>query len=737
MTMVDDVNSAKPVLIDGIDPVTFEVIRHRLWAINDDQAMMAARLSGSPVVYEALDFNAAILTPDGRGIYAGIYILHHATSLDVFVQKIIEQWAPEEIRDGDLFFSNDPWSGALHANDGILAAPIFAQGELIAWSGIVMHDNDVGSSAPGSFVVGARERFAEAPLFPPIKIAENFELRPDLEAAYLYNHRTPELNALNLRARLASLRVTRDRLQDLVEQYGLAAFRAARDGVIDYTEAIARRRLLEIPDGTWFDQVYLDHDGNDNEIYPICCRLIKRADQLIVDFDGTAAEAPGAINCAAPAMEAAVIGVFFVLICHDLPWSVGAARRMVKIISEPGTVNNASPNAGVSMASIQATISTQDAVSVAMGKMLLASPSLHDESQACWASGHNLLVFAGIDRFGERFALPLLDACGGGGGARTFGDGIDSGGILHSMSATIPNVETTESRAPVLQLYRRQSRDSGGPGRFRGGVGIEFAIVPHRASQPLIDIAVASGVSQPEGHGLCGAGPAAVKSNVIFRDTDIWERFAAGKMPVTDAEFTFQSRELMEAKEHTELRHSDVHVSVAPGGGGYGDPLRRDADAVVRDLRAGLISTTIAESIYGVVLCGNAMDAVATESRREQLRRERMAASRPVSGEIRVEPITDYELLFATGDTLDAVSVNGSKLIRCNVCGQKLSAYDEDPRSGSVVRELPIYAVSPQNHLGDEERFILREYSCPACGTAIGMDVQLTSEPLLPDGHFA
>jgi N-methylhydantoinase B len=184
----------------ALDPVTFEVIRHRLWAINDDQAMIAARLSGSPVVYEAYDFNAALMTRDGRGLYSGIYIIHHASTIDVFVRRVLEEWRPEEIREGDMFFTNDPWWGALHANDGILATPIFWQGQIVAWSGIVMHDNDVGSPVPGSFVVGSHDRFGEAPLFPGIKMVENFELLRDIERAYLRNHRTPEMNALNLRS---------------------------------------------------------------------------------------------------------------------------------------------------------------------------------------------------------------------------------------------------------------------------------------------------------------------------------------------------------------------------------------------------------------------------------------------------------------------------------------------------------------------------------------------------------
>ena len=115
----------------GLDPITFEVIRHRLWAINDDQARMAARLTGSYIVYEGYDFNASLLTADGRALYCGVYILHHGATIDEFARLIMTHWAPEDIHEGDMFFTNDPWWGALHANDGILAMPIFWEGELV------------------------------------------------------------------------------------------------------------------------------------------------------------------------------------------------------------------------------------------------------------------------------------------------------------------------------------------------------------------------------------------------------------------------------------------------------------------------------------------------------------------------------------------------------------------------------------------------------------------------------
>ena len=248
-----------------------------------------------------------------------------------------------------MFFTNDPWWGALHANDGILAMPIFWDGRLVAWSGIAMHDEDVGSPVPGSFVAGAADRFGEAPLFPAIRMVENFEPLVDVERAYLRNSRVPEHNALNMRARVAALRMTHQRIGELIEEHGLDAFRAAQDGIIDYVERVVRSRLREIPDGEWYSMGYHDHDGNDNLYYPICVRVVKDGDRLVVDLRGTAPQAPGSINCARPCMEGAILGVVLTFLCYDLPWAIAALRNIVEIVSEPGTLNNALSPAGVQL----------------------------------------------------------------------------------------------------------------------------------------------------------------------------------------------------------------------------------------------------------------------------------------------------------------------------------------------------------------------------------------------------
>ena len=313
---------------------------------------MAARLSGSTIVYEAYDLNAALMTADGRGLCCGVYIMHHGATIDEFVRRVLADWPAEEIREGDMFFTNDPWWGALHANDGILAMPIFWEGRLVAWSGIVMHDSDVGSPVPGSFVTGAVDRFGEAPLFPAIRMVVDFEPLVDVERAYLRNSRTPELNALNMRARVAALRMTYRRITELIERYGIDTFLAAQEAIIDYVERVVRSRLADIPDGTWFAHGYHDHDGVNELIYPLCCRLTKDRDGLLFDLTGTAPQAPGPINCARPALEGAVMGVILTFLCYDLPWAIGGLRPLARIEVPDGTLVSAASPAAVSMASI-------------------------------------------------------------------------------------------------------------------------------------------------------------------------------------------------------------------------------------------------------------------------------------------------------------------------------------------------------------------------------------------------
>jgi N-methylhydantoinase B/oxoprolinase/acetone carboxylase alpha subunit len=729
----------------GIDPVTFEVIRHRLWAINDDQGRMAARLSGSFIVFENFDFNAALVTADGRGLYCGVYILQHGATIDHFVRMVLDAWPAQEIRDGDMFFTNDPWWGALHANDGILAMPIFHEGELVLWSGIVMHDDDVGSPIPGSFVSGSHDRFGEAPLFPAIKLVEGFEPRADLERVYLRNSRTPEHNALNMRARVAALRSTHERIGELVAEYGVETFRAAQDEIVDYVERVVRRRLRAMPDGEWFAQGYHDHDGNVDELYRICTRVAKHGDRLTVDLTGTAEQAIGSINCARPAMEGAVMGVFLTLLCHDLPWAVGALRAIIEIVSEEGTINNAVSPAGASMASVMMTLSTQDVLAHAVAKMMLCAEGYRGESQASWTPGINgCLLIAPAAGGDDPYVGAIVDFVSGGGGARTFADGVDSGGIFHSMATQAPNVETIESRVPALAVYRRELCDSGGAGRFRGGVAVETATVPHKLPiAPAGLNTISSGVRLPAGRGLSGGLPGAAAANVILRDSNIRELLAAGTVPLSEHELDCARREVLPAKGFTAISEGDLLIGVHAGGGGYGDPLRRAPEQVVHDVGEGLVSPEQARAIYGVVVAGGDLDGEATARTRRRALAARLESARPWAPDADAGPETETSaalpggtVLHPVSDTVEAVAVGDTRALRCTICHTRLGALAEDHKRTTRVQELALTAINPHNG-GCREDVVARWYHCPGCGTALALDVQRRDEPPLPESTFA
>jgi N-methylhydantoinase B len=586
---------------------------------------------------------------------------------------------------------------------------------------------------PGSFVSGAQDRFGEAPLFPAIKMVEGFEPRWDVERAYLRNSRVPGFNALNMRARIAALRTTYRRINELIDQYGLETFLAAEEGIIDYVERVVRRRLSEIPDGSWYSMGYHDHDGNENNMYPICCRVIKEGDSLTFDMTGTAPQAIGSINCARPAMEGAVMGVILTLLCYDLPWAIAGLRNLTTIISEPGTLNNALSPAGLSMGSTMATLSTQDVVAQAFGKMMLTSERYRGEAQANWTPGVNGGLMIAPNPGGEPSVGGITDFFSGGGGARTFADGIDSGGIFHSMASQIANAETVESRVPALQVYRREQPDAGGPGRFRGGVAIEFATIPHKLPiRPAGLNTVGSGISIPAGRGLSGGGPGAAASNIVLRNSNIRAMMAAGHLPLSAGEVDSPNREVLAAKSFTMLDEDDLLIGVLASGAGFGDPLRRDPQATLADVLKRLVSEAAAESVYGVVVRGGRIDEEATIQTRERMRRERIQQGVAADPDAGGGVLEGGVVLHPVSDTVEAVEVDGERSLRCTECHYRFGAYEHDHKRSALMRELPLTAISPHNGLC-LERFVAREFCCPGCGTAVAMDVQDRDEPILDE----
>ena len=422
---------------------------------------------GQPVHHEAFDFNAGLLDGEGNGLFAGVYVLFHTTGLDMTVKEIMRRFP--DVSDGDMFITNDPWVGAIHFNDFVTVTPIFAGDEIVAWGAVVMHYQDVGGPVPGSFVVGSTNVFEECPIITPLKLMDRGRYCQEVEDLLLRNTRTPMMNALNLRATVASQATTRRRVLEIVDRYGVEALKAATDQVQEEVAETMRGRLAEIPDGEWYEHVYLDHDGIDYELYEVKLKLTKRGGKLIFDFTGTAAQAPGMINCTISGLKGGVMTAVLVMLGYEMPWSTGGLRDIIEIVSEPGTINNCEYPAPCSGGSVCGEEATENVSGTVIGKMLGASPALREESMTVWYPYFNLVILAGLDQYGEPLASLMFDNAAGGGGARSWGDGVDCGGYFESVSCVCPNVESNEKIFPVLELYRR--RAAGSYGTAAGAVG--------------------------------------------------------------------------------------------------------------------------------------------------------------------------------------------------------------------------------------------------------------------------
>jgi len=727
------------------DLVTFEVLRHRLWEINDEMGLLAERISGSPAVYESGDFNCAILTPDGRGLFAGVYVIRMASALDLVVQDVLRRFGGD-IADGDVFLTNDPWAGALHAMDAAVVAPVFADGELVAWTGIVMHELDVGGPRPGSWSVGARDAFAECPLLPPVKLVDGGVLRPDVEQAFLRNSRTPEINALNLRAKIASQLTTRERLLDIVREYGRDTFLSIQDQILEYVRATVRQRIASLPDGTFHATRLWDHDGNTDRIYRLKLTLRKAGDQLEFDFRGTDAQAAGPINCAYSGLVGGILQVLFPLLCFDVPWSHGAVWDCIDVVSAPGTLNNALHPAATSMATVNACQATGDLVWEAMARLYGCSPELREEVIALGYGGVNMGVLAGRRADGTSFVNLFTDSVGGG-GARSFADGVDTSGNLLAPAYAIPNVERIESLVPVLYVYRRQLADTGGPGRYRGGVGLEFMITPHGTDEPMEAVFFSSGCSQPLSKGVFGGFPGPVQRNRLLREVDLRRQFAQGVVPTSVGDVGCASIDVMDAKDTSVLGPSDSWVNYCSGGGGLGDPLARPFELIADDVALGLCTAAEASARYGVVFGpGGSVDEAASTARRAAARRDRLAGARaPRREPPGIEPVPGAPVR-AVGDSLEIVVAAGRHHFGCASCHGVLGPVDEDVRSAMPVLETGLAGLMPLNRLAGPDRVTVWVYCCPHCGAALSTDVHLAGtdevvlemslrRPASPDGQ--
>lgn len=614
-----------PDTATGLDPITFEILSSRLSAINDEAATTMRLVSGSPVANEAYDMNVGLMDADGDCFAIGVYITIHALSLSSTVRWIKEEYKSDPgIQPGDIFMSNDPYVGACHQMDVVVVAPIFAEGELVGWTGSTVHQIDLGGPVEGQVQVGATSVWGEQPLFPPVKIVEAGSLREDVERGYLRRTRLPNLVGLDLKAMIAGCNVAVERVQELVSRYGRPTVLATIEGINAATASRFRARLRELPNGTWTHRGYIEYDT----IYPVIVAMTKRDDRLIFDFSDTADQAPAVVNCTRPACVGATIAAVLPYLCYDMPWSPAGLQAAVDVITREGSVVHAAWPAGVSKATTTGSFMATISSSVCLAKMLAASEPHRDQFMATWMGGLYVEDVFGVDQRGEFFGAAVLDAMAGGSGARARADGLDAGGFLDSPSSIIANVEDYEYSYPFLYLYRRIQPDTGGAGRFRGGNTVSMMYVAHDVDLIPTKIMHAIGTMQPGSTGIAGGYPSCTNQFVIKRNTNIRQILARGQVPSELDEIDGELEVYPQSIVKTSQSAGDVYRCVAMGGGGYLDPLDRDPERVLADVINGVVTPGFASERYGVIVDDTRrVDEAATEARRREIRAERRATA--------------------------------------------------------------------------------------------------------------
>jgi N-methylhydantoinase B len=724
-----------------MDPITFEILRHRLWMINDEQGKIAVRISGSPLVYDVKDFSASLLAPTGDSLFIGPHVTRLSIALHATTKTVLRECHELGFNDGDMFFTNDPWAGTAHHNDQAVVAPVVWHDEVVCWTGIAMHDPDVGGPTYGGFSVVAADAYSEPPLVPPIKLVERGEIRPDLERLVLRNSRTPELNALNLRSRIAAQNVARQRIVEIIEEYGKDALLDAQQQIIAMTRRAIARRLAELPDGQWRAQRIIDHNGFENHLYKIQLTMTKHGDRLTFDFTGTDKQARGTINCAPGGLEGGVYSAILPMLCYDMAWCPAAIQQCVTIISEPGTLNSASYPAAIGTATVSAIWATGDAVRACLARMLACSEKYLDEAQATWSPGLMGASVSGTSRAGAHANLNASVRVGASGATGTH-DGLDGGGTPGAPTLTMENVEAAETYSQIgLILYRKIQPATAGAGKYRGGAGVETLIAPHDVTDPLIVAQYSQGPDHPLSKGVWGGYPSSVQGSVILRNAE-WPRpGGAPDIPGGLDEIACERNEVVPAKGVRPLNVNDLVISWSTGGSGFGDPLERAEALVARDVERLAVTPEMAARLYGVVVdAAGRVDAKATADLRRRLREERLANATPVTmNGARANGTADGATpLLTLGDAVHVVGANGSARCVCARCGFEYGPADVDPKLGASYRDRHLEDISPLNRFAaSRDAFVLREVFCPGCALLIGTEVMPPDREVHSDTELA
>jgi N-methylhydantoinase B len=552
----------------AVDPITLAILKGRLEQIADEMDATLYRSAFNPIIAEARDAC--------HGLYhaqTGATLVQGALGLPIFVgamafavKAVIDKVARDGgLAPGDTYIFNDPYDGGTHLNDFRLVRPIYRDGRVFCWLASVGHWLDVGGNVAGGYNPKATESYQEGVRLPPVKLISAGRLNQDIVDVMAANSRSWTSNWGDLNGQLNALDLGERRLMSLLDEYGDATVSVAFDAFADRAEAMMRAAIRALPDGDYSFEDVLDNDGITNEPLTVALDLSVRGDAMTLDFSRSSPPTSGPVNIA----YSTAVAACYVAMKHvftDVPANAGCLRPITFVIPETTflAVKAPKPVAGYTETILRL-------IGVIFGAIAKADPKY---ATAAPFGTINALSLTGRRHDGSSWVM--FSFFGGGLGGNPESDGLNHANNPIS-TATIPPVEILEAAYPVMFTQWALRPDSAGPGLHRGGLGAIYEV------EALVDAGVSllgeRGKVAP--FGVAGGQSAAL--NRFYWQTDHGEQSPPLVSKVTDVSIRAGQRVRLET----------------PGGGGWGDPGRREPEALARDVRLGYVSREAAERDYG------------------------------------------------------------------------------------------------------------------------------------------
>ncbi|HSM55530.1 MAG TPA: hydantoinase B/oxoprolinase family protein [Candidatus Sulfomarinibacteraceae bacterium] len=554
------------------DPFTLNVIQEHLQAAADEMFVRLGQASKSPIIYEVLDYAVALISPQSELIAEAQGVPGFTGVLPFAVQAIVEKFDLESMEAGDVYATNDPYSGGgTHLSDVCLIGPIVYEGEVVAFAANKAHWTEVGGMAAGSWTTDATEIYQEGLQLPGVQICHRGEPDQTILDLLAANVRLPDMTLSDLYAGLAAIRAGEARVRQLCRRYGPETYHSAVRDMLSHGERMARQQLNQLPAGVYEAKDWMDDDGLSEEPIPIRVRVTIDEAGFTADFSGSAPQAAGPINGTWARLQSSTRVVFKALTSPAYPNNEGCFRP-VRVVCPMGTIFTAQRPAPVSTY-WEAGASAVD----------LLWQALYPIAKDRLTVGHFLSIcgtsLSGRDENGELFVLVEPQAGGWGAGINKDGEnGLVAQGDGETYN--IP-VEVCETRYPLLVEQYALDIRSAGAGRYRGGRGLvrDYRILCEKAAltttygrHRFLPWGAEGGQSgSPNGAAVIPAGE---------KEAAVW----AGKLT------------------RYPLRRGDLTRLITGSGGGYGDPLQRPVSEVQKDVKNGYVTIEQAADAYGVTL---------------------------------------------------------------------------------------------------------------------------------------